>query len=120
MRIKTDENIGRDAVKFPQGHGHDVMTVRDQDLGGQSDEAIFQVCCNEKRTLITLDRDFGNLLRFPPGRSAGIAIVDLGNTASLSSMMRRLTDFINLAKRESIDGKLWIIEPGRIRVHLEK
>jgi predicted nuclease of predicted toxin-antitoxin system len=120
LRIKTDENIGRDAVRFLRNHGHDVMTVREQDLGGYSDDAIFQVCCEEQRTLITLDRDFGNLLRFPPHRSAGIAIIDLGHAASLSSMTHRLTDFVDLATRESIDGKLWIVEPGRIRIHLEE
>jgi hypothetical protein len=120
LRIKTDENIGRDAVQFLQRHGHDVMTVREQNLGGRSDDAIFEVCCAERRTLITLDRDFGNVLRFPPRRSAGIVIVDLGYPASLSSMTHRLTDCVDLAERESIDGKLWIVEPGRIRIHLEE
>ncbi len=119
MRIKTDENIGRDAVHLLQRHGHDVMTVREQNLGGHSDDAIFEVCCAEKRTLITLDRDFGNVLRFPPHRSAGIVIVELGHPASLSSMMRRLADFIDLSRGEAVEGKLWIVEPGRIRIHLQ-
>jgi hypothetical protein len=67
-----------------------------------------------------LDRDFGDVLRFPPQQSAGIVNVDLGPTASLASMTRRLTDFADLAQREPVAGKLWIVEPGRIRIHLEE
>jgi hypothetical protein len=33
---------------------------------------LFEVCTAERRALITLDRDFGQVLRYPPAASAGI------------------------------------------------
>jgi predicted nuclease of predicted toxin-antitoxin system len=69
MKIKLDENIGRRGVELLTLAGHDVMTVRDQNLQGASDETLFNVCANEDRVLITLDHDFGQVLRFPPERA---------------------------------------------------
>ncbi|HEV2623920.1 MAG TPA: DUF5615 family PIN-like protein [Xanthobacteraceae bacterium] len=100
--------------------GHDVATVRDERLQGSSDDQIFQVCVSERRILITLDRDFGHASRFPPKRSAGIIILELGGRASFQGLHSRLREFLALAEVQQINGKLWIVEPGRIRVHMEK
>ena len=93
MKIKTDENIGSSGVNLLRQNGHDVTSVREQGLGGASDEQIFRVCNNERRALITLDRDFGHVPRFPPSESAGIAILELGGPASLRLLHERLRDF---------------------------
>lgn len=42
------------------------MTVREQHLQGSKDEVLFSVCAGEARALVTLDHDFGQVLRFPP------------------------------------------------------
>jgi Domain of unknown function (DUF5615) len=120
VKIKTDENIGSGGVDILRQNGHDVASVREQGLGGASDEHIFHVCNNEQRALVTLDRDFGHVLRFPPSQTAGIAILELGGPASLRLLHDRLHDFPSVASSRSIDGELWIVEPGRVRVRLEK
>jgi predicted nuclease of predicted toxin-antitoxin system len=76
LKIKLDENIGRRGLEFLRAAGHDVMTVRDQDLGGAADEALFEACVSEGRTLVTLDHDFGQVTRFSPERSAGIVVLE--------------------------------------------
>ena len=69
MKFKLDENIGRRGLEILNESGHDVRTVRDQDLRGVSDETLFEICAAEGRALVTLDRDFGHVLRFPPERA---------------------------------------------------
>lgn len=118
MKIKLDENIGRRGVELLKIAGHDVMTMRDQDLQGARDEAVFKVCADEGRVLITLDHDFGQVLRFPPEQSAGLVILEPGARATLRSLLDRLRDFLTLAEAQSPAGALWIVEPGRVRVHL--
>ena len=71
MRFKLDENLSRSVAEMFRTRGHDVMTVRDQELQGASDEQVFEVSIREGRTLVTLDRDLGQVLRFPPAASAG-------------------------------------------------
>jgi len=119
VRIKADENIGRSGIDFLRHQGHDVETVLQQGLGGAVDEAVFQACKVEARTLITLDRDFGHVLRFPPGQTSGIVILELGAPASVRILLDRLREFLTLAATRSVEGELWIVEPGRVRVHLE-
>lgn len=119
MKIKLDENIGSRGTELLAERGHDVSTVRDQGLSGSSDEKIFEVCAAEGRILVTLDRDFGEVLRFPPEESAGIVILDLGPRASPQRLLDRLRDFLTVAEEQDVRGSLWIVEPGRVRIHLK-
>jgi uncharacterized protein (DUF433 family) len=71
VKFKLDENLSRRAADLIRVAGHDVVTVPDQGLRGTADETLFEVCRREGRALITLDRDFGQVLRYPPTASAG-------------------------------------------------
>jgi len=64
VKLKLDENIGFRGLELLQAAGHDVMTVRQQGLGGATDESLFATCADEGRMLITLDHDFGQVTRF--------------------------------------------------------
>lgn len=118
MKFKLDENLGRRGAELLETFGHDVMTVLDQRLGGAADEDLFAVCRDEGRALITLDRDFRHVLRFPPQESAGIVILDVGPRATLQGILGRLRDFLAVLEERSVAGALWIVEPGRVRIHL--
>jgi len=118
VKFKLDENIGRRGLDLIRASGHDVMTVRDQDLQGVSDEKLFEVCAAERRALITLDRDFGQVLRFPPEKSAGIIVLEIGPRATLQGILGRLRDFLDVVETRAVAGALWIVEPGRVRIHL--
>ena len=120
MRIKVDENIGAVGVSLLRESGHDVATVYDQGLSGCTDDRLFEICVAEARTLITLDRDFGHVPRFPPERASGIVVVELGGSASLQLLRDRLNDFLTIASSRPVNGELWIVEPGRVRVRLKK
>jgi predicted nuclease of predicted toxin-antitoxin system len=76
VKFKLDENIGHHGLELLSAAGHDVMTVRDQGLGGATDEKLFAICASEGRALITLDHDFGQVTRFPPRTSAGIVVLE--------------------------------------------
>lgn len=120
MKIKLDENIGRRGVDLLKAAGHDVMTVREQSLQGARDETLFRVCADEGRILVTLDHDYGQVLRFPPERSAGLVILETAPRITTQSLLNRLRDFLTLAEAHSPAGALWIVGPGRVRIHLAK
>jgi predicted nuclease of predicted toxin-antitoxin system len=87
MKIKLDENIGRRGAELLKSAGYDVMTVRDQNLQGAPDEIVFEACAHEARILLTLDHDFGQVLRFPPERSAGVVILETGPRVTTQSLL---------------------------------
>jgi hypothetical protein len=50
VKFKLDENIGRRGRELLEAAGHDVMTVREQDLRGRCRRATVQDLC--RRTQI--------------------------------------------------------------------
>jgi predicted nuclease of predicted toxin-antitoxin system len=82
LKLKLDENIGRRGAAFLASAGHDVSTVLDQRLSGVSDEMLFEICAREGRAIVTLDRDFGQVIRFPPETGAGIIVLELDSRAT--------------------------------------
>ncbi len=117
MKFKLDENIGRRSEQMLRDAGHDVSTVTSQSLNGTADENLFEVCIAEQRTLVTLDHDFGQVLRFPPERSAGVVILEVAPRAGAGAVESRIQDLIAMLSAHQLGAELWIVEPGRVRVH---
>jgi len=69
----------------------DVLFVLEHDdLRRASDREHFQRALDFGRTLITLDRDFTNSVRFPPDLSPGVVVCWAPDEISLLRLMRRI------------------------------
>jgi predicted nuclease of predicted toxin-antitoxin system len=66
MKLKLDENLDTRLSALLKQAGHDVLTVRDQSLLGIEDQALYELCIRERSVLVSLDKDFSNVLRFSP------------------------------------------------------
>jgi hypothetical protein len=58
------------------------------------------------------------LLRFPPDKSSGIIIIDPGPRGSHRALLERARQLLAIVETRSPDPSLWIVEPGRLRIHL--
>jgi predicted nuclease of predicted toxin-antitoxin system len=116
MKWKLDENFGSRTAHLFLDAGHDAETVLQERLSGSSDEALFEACIQEDRCLLTLDIDFADVLRFPPHRAPGIAVLRAPNNPSLRLLERLVGDLLRFLAAEPIRGRLWIVEAGRVRV----
>jgi predicted nuclease of predicted toxin-antitoxin system len=117
VKFKLDENPGSRTANVIADAGHDVQTVSDEKLNGAEDVRLYNVCALEGCCLITLDVDFADVLRFPPGTGAGIAVLRPPGSVSLSLLSHLVTSLLAAIDKEPINGRLWIVEPTRIRIH---
>lgn len=117
MKFKLDENFGTRTQELFRSLGHDVETVRSQNLQGCSDQHLFEVCCTENRCLVTLDLDFADVVRFPPSRSSGIVVIRVPHNPSLALLEQMARQFLGAAEQFTIEKRLLIVEVGRIRIH---
>ena len=117
MKFKLDENLGSRTADLIAELGHDVQTVSAQKMSGTNDPHLFEVCTAEGRCLITLDLDFADVLRFPPIGGPGIAVLRAPQPVTLNLLRELVRSLLVALERESIAGRLWVVQPGRIRIY---
>jgi len=79
MKIKLDENIPASVKGLLQKIGHNVETVPDESLTGETDSVLWRHVQAEQRFLITQDLDFSDIRQFSPGTHHGLLLVRLAN-----------------------------------------
>lgn len=116
MRFKLDENADPRWREPLLAAGHHADSVADEQLGGADDPIVAAACQADGRCLITADVGFGQILEYPPGKFAGIVVLRHPRP-TISGMLALIRALVSAVQRESPVGRLWIVEPGRIRVH---
>lgn len=115
MHFKFDENADPRWRVPLEAAGNTVSTVTEEKLQGQADVTIAAVCRSLDMCLLTLDVDFAQTTAYPPGDYAGI-IVLRHPKPTLRGMLSLVQQVVIMLQRESPHGRLWVVEPGRIRV----
>ncbi|MGK7875591.1 MAG: DUF5615 family PIN-like protein [Xenococcaceae cyanobacterium] len=115
MKLKLDENVDIRVVTQLRLAGHDVATVQGQGLSSTPDVEMIDVCRREDRCLVTADRGFGNRIRFNPSDYAGIVVIRLSSHPTFEDWREAIETLILGLDKAEVEGKLWIIQRGRIQ-----
>lgn len=116
MNIKLDENLGNlRIVTLLRLAGHDVATVKEQGLTSTPDEELIDICHTEARCLVTIDRGFGNRLKYKPSNYTGIVVMRLPPRPNFADYRKVAETLIAGLERADVTGKLWIIQAGSIQ-----
>ncbi|MBT9162002.1 MAG: hypothetical protein DDT27_00545 [Dehalococcoidia bacterium] len=75
MKILTDHCVFGKTVRILKEHGHQVSTLRELDKAAAEDEEVLEIATSLNAILITNDKDFGNVLRYPPHQYGGIIVL---------------------------------------------
>jgi predicted nuclease of predicted toxin-antitoxin system len=84
MRLKLDENLSRHLKPALADLGHDVLTAVDEGLLSRGDTEVAAESFKEGRMLFTLDVEFADLRKYPPGKHPGIVLFRPPSFGSLS------------------------------------
>ena len=113
MRFLADENFPLPAVNALRSAGMDVDRVSD-DYSGASDEDVLARCRAEGRTLLTFDKDFGELA-FRKGMPAESGIV-LFRLAPVSPDEVVTIAVAAIRSRSDWTGHFSVVSRARIRM----
>jgi len=91
-RIYADANVPAGIVAHMRTRLRwDVLFVlEDDDLRRAPDVRHYQLAQQLRRTLVTLDRDYLDDERFPPGASGGVLVVSAPNERELMGLLDRV------------------------------
>ena len=115
MRIKLDENLSRHLKGPLERHGHDVATTAEEGLLGRMDVELGAVATDERRMLFTLDVEFADLRKYPPGSHAGVILFrprTMGPLA-VNDFILRFVEETDLAQ---LSECVVVVDPDRLRV----
>ena len=113
MRFLADESCDFSIVRALRMAGHDVTAVSEI-APGADDSDIAKPAIQEKRILLTEDKDFGQLA-FSHGRKApGVIFLRF----PISARKRIARDVVRLIKEQEskLTGCFITVQPGKIRI----
>jgi predicted nuclease of predicted toxin-antitoxin system len=90
VRLKVDENLPDQLADVLTELGHDAVTVADQGWLGIADRDLWPGVQAEGRWLVTADKEFADLRRYPPGSHAGVILLRLAEQSRI--------DYLRLAE----------------------
>jgi len=115
MKLFANENLFEPIIDYLKGFGHDVLSIRESGLSGISDDEVYQRACREKRTIITMDKDFSRIFRFPPEKCGGIVVVKIYKR-TVDETVSIFKKFYKSIQEKDIKGNLVIITPEGVRI----
>ena len=115
MKLKLDENLSRHLKPVLTELGHDVLTAADEDLLSRPDTEVATRATGEGRILLTLDIEFADLRKYPPGSHPGIVLFRPGTLGPLS-VNRFVEQFARSTDLATLSGCVAVVEPHGVRV----
>lgn len=112
MRFLADENLELPIIKALRGSGHDVATVPAENVGAQ-DREVLEQAREEKRILLTNDKDFAELTFLQQRVASGVILIRLPRLRSQEKLVRVLEVIEDQGER--LENVMTVIEERAIR-----
>lgn len=115
MKLFANENLFEPIISYLRKKGHDVLSVR-EGFSGISDDEVYKRACKENLVIITMDKDFSRILRFPPEKCAGIIVVKIYKRTVEETLALFRKYFTSISEKD-ISKNLMIITADGVRIH---
>jgi predicted nuclease of predicted toxin-antitoxin system len=115
VKLFANENIYEPIINYLRKSGHEVLSVR-EGFSGISDDEVYRRACKEGLVIITMDKDFSRLLRFPPEKCAGIIVIKIYKQTIEKTLELFKRYYTNLSDKD-INRNLVVITAEGVRIH---
>lgn len=118
LRFFLDQCVPYSVMEPLQNAGYEVELVKDHIPIDSPDPIVIAQAQALDAILLTLNGDFADIINYPPANYRGIIALQLKNSPkALPAIMMRLLSYLNEhSESEHYHGKLFLIEPHRIRI----
>jgi predicted nuclease of predicted toxin-antitoxin system len=113
LRFLVDVGVGRKVERWLIENGYDVSAVRDTNPKA-SDIDILEKAVSESRIVITMDKDFGELICYSGKAHAGVIILRLAD-ARANEKIEVLKNILR-DHSDQIENSLSVYQDGRVRI----
>jgi predicted nuclease of predicted toxin-antitoxin system len=113
MKFLVDVGVGKKVENWLRGNGFDVLSVRDIDSRAK-DSQILHWALDQQRMIITMDKDFGELVYNTGMHHAGVLILrleDADSDAKVEATKKILTEY-----HDKIEFHFCVFQDGRLRI----
>lgn len=115
VAVKLDEDLPPMVGEPLQAVGCDVASVHGQGWGGLKDSDLWARLVMEHRLLVTADKGFADLRRFPPGAHAGILLLR-PRRESIIEYRALLQTVIEKGPLDDLAGAIAVADPSGLRI----
>ena len=124
-RIYADANVPAGLVAHMRERLEwDVLFVlEEEDLRRAADVKHYRLAQQLRRTLVTLDRDYLDDRRFPPGEGAGVLVISAPDERELSALLERVDEALFHARgandQDDLDAQPLPLVGRKLHVHTD-
>ncbi len=115
VKLKLDENLSRHLRQALCDLQHDATTAAEEDLLSQPDTAVAATAKDGGRILLTLDIEFGDLRKYPPGTHPGVVLFR-PRSFGPATVNRFVEEFVRSTDLRLLIGCVVVVDPTRVRV----
>jgi predicted nuclease of predicted toxin-antitoxin system len=113
LKLLVDVGVSRAVELWLEQAGHDTLTVRGLDAA-MKDDAILALAAAEERLLITMDKDFGELVVHSGKAHAGVLLLRLEDATSEEKV--QVVQEIFREHVSLLHGNYCTYQRGRLRI----
>jgi predicted nuclease of predicted toxin-antitoxin system len=118
VRFLLDQNLSPLLVDLLREEGHDVIHVRDLHMSRSSDVDIMRAALADRRTVISSDTDFGELLARTNASAPSVVLFRRQGQRRASELAALLMANLEAVVDDLDAGAVVVIDADRVRVRL--
>ncbi len=98
-----------------RSNGYDAFGAVEVGLSGAMDEQILHFAVENGRILMTLDADFANIIRFPPGQTHGVVRLKV-HPPTEGNIRHAIRRALLVLQNIDLTGRLAVVDGDKIRI----
>jgi len=118
LRFLADHCVPKSVVETLRNEKHEVIWLKDVLPPESEDSAVIAKAQELESVLVSLNGDFADIAAYPPREYKGIVAIRMRNHVEiLPHILARLNAYLKEhSEMGHYEGKLFIVEAGRIRI----